>query len=125
MELTEHRGGNHHVVREVSGQAVRIDRTSYHNSLILGARYLETDWPVTSLSELTGKRLDPLLQADPELVIIGAGEVHQILDVEIQRVFIERGIGIECMTLPAAARTFNILMSENRRALAAFILPKR
>ena len=123
MELTEHRTGNHHVVREVSAATVRIDQTTYDRSLIVGARYLETDWPVVSLADLDESTLSPLLQAKPELVVIGIGQVHQILDIEIQRTFIERGIGIECMTLPAAARTFNILMSENRRALTAFILP--
>lgn len=123
MELTEHRGGNHHVVREVSQHAVRIDQTTYYNSLVLGARYLKADWPIGSLGELNKELLDPLLRPEPELVVIGAGQAHQILDLEIQRLFIAQGIGIECMTLAAAARTFNILMSENRRALAAFILP--
>ncbi len=125
MELTEHKAGNHHVVREVSAESIRIDQTTYKRSLILGARYLETDWPVFSLADLDETTLTPLLEPKPELVVIGVGQVHQILDIEIQRTFIQHGIGIECMTVPAAARTFNILMSENRRALTAFILPKR
>ncbi len=122
MELTEHKPGNHHVVRAVTAHSVRIDQATYTASLILGARYLEPDWPVRFLSDLNETTLAPLFAPQPELVIIGAGQTHQVLGLEIQRAFIERGIGIESMTLPAAARTFNVLMSENRRALAAFIL---
>ena len=34
-----------------------------------------------------------------------------------------RGIGIEVMDNAAAARTFNVLATEGRRVLAAFLLP--
>ena len=122
MELTEHKPGNHHVVRAVTEGSVRVDQTTYTASLILGARYLEASWPVNSLADLNETTLAPLIAPEPELVIIGIGQTHQVLGIDIQRFFIERGIGIESMTLPAAARTFNVLMSENRRALAAFIL---
>lgn len=121
MELTEHTTGNYHVIREIREGMVRIDRENYTSSLILGARYLETDWPVAGLNDLDESTLAPLLAPEPELVIIGVGERQQILDPSVQIEFVKRGIGVECMTLSAAARTFNVLMSENRRALAALI----
>lgn len=125
MDLTEHKPGNHHVIREVLGGAVRIDQERYTTSLILGARYLETEWPVTRLEDLDETTLEPLIAPEPELVIIGIGTRHQVLAPEIQMHFLKRGIGVESMTLDAAARTFNVLMSENRRALAALILAKQ
>lgn len=125
MDLTEHKPGNHHVVRSVTDRSVRVDQTTYDSSLILGARYLESDWPVNSLADLDEATLAPLVAPEPELVVIGVGRTHQVLGNDIQRFFIQRGVGIESMTLAAAARTFNVLMSENRRALAAFILAHR
>ncbi|QOC23677.1 hypothetical protein IC757_05945 [Wenzhouxiangella sp. AB-CW3] len=122
MELTEHRQGNHHVIREVTDQGVRIDQAIYHASLVVGARFLETDWPVCSLDDLDEDRLSVLLGPQPELVVVGIGRTHQVPPIELQMRFVEQGIGFECMTLPAAARTFNVLMSENRRALAALIM---
>lgn len=124
MDLTEHKPGRHHVIREISGDGIRIDDTLHSRSLILGARYLETEWPVGSLQDLDEHTLAPLIEPQPELVIIGVGMRQQILDIESQRIFVRQGIGIECMTLPAAARTFNVLMSEDRRALAALIFPE-
>lgn len=123
MDLTEHKPGDYHVIREVLEDAIRIDQERYTTSLILGARYLETDWPVTRLEDLDETTLEPLVAPEPELVIIGFGTRHRVLAPETQMHFLERGIGVESMTLYAAARTFNVLMSENRRALAALILP--
>lgn len=124
MQLTEHKPGDHHVIREIREGVVRIDREEYTTSLILGARYLETAWPVTGLDDLDGPALEPLLAPEPEVVIIGVGERQQILAPSVQIEFVKRGIGVECMTLSAAARTFNVLMSENRRALAGLIQPR-
>ncbi len=124
MDLTEHRPGNHHVIRAITDGGIRIDDTLYHSSLVLGARFLQTAWPVRALGDLNDTTLKTLIQPRPELVIIGIGQKHQPLDLDVQRLFVEQGIGVECMTLPAAARTFNILMSENRRALAGLILGK-
>lgn len=123
MELTEHRAGNHHLIREVTEAGIGVDGMVYQRSLIVGARYLETEWPVGSLTDLNESTLRPLIELQPELVLIGVGWTHQVPDPEMQRRLIQHGIGVECMTLPAAARTFNVLMSENRRALAGLIFP--
>lgn len=125
MELTEHRPGNYHVVRKITADGIQIDDTSYSESLILGARLLETSWPVRSYADLSSDSIEPLLTHQPEVVLLGFGEQQSFPPVEVQRRFLRAGVGLECMTLAAAARTFNVLMSENRRALAGLILPTR
>ncbi len=122
MQLTEHRPGNHHVVRRVDSRAVWIDDQRIEHSLIVGARFLRTDWPVRDLADLNEQALTPIFELSPELVLIGFGDQQQFVAPSLQRRFFEQGIGLECMTLPAACRTFNVLMSENRRAIAALIL---
>lgn len=122
MLLTEHKPGNHHAIRRVDQSGILIDDQLHTSSLILGARLIDPDWPVHSLDQLTAETIEPLLRLEPELVLIGIGQQQQFPTVEIQREFLRRGIGLECMTLDAACRTFNILMSENRRALAGLIL---
>ncbi len=123
MQLIEHRTGNYHAIRRVAGDGIQIDEQLYRSSLILGARYLDDSWPVRSLADLDEQRIRPLLQLQPELVLIGFGDRQQFPPQSIQHCFINAGIGFECMTLAAACSTFNILMSENRRALAGLILP--
>lgn len=123
MQMTEHRPGAHHYVRRVAETELTIDDTVYRSSLILGARLLHSDWPVSQLDQLQEATVAPLLEHQPELVLIGCGLRPGLLPPRIQRLFLERGIGLECMSLAAACRTFNILMSENRRAIAGLILP--
>ena len=123
MQLTEHKPGDHHVVRQVGTNSINIDQTDYLESLILGARLLQTDWPVRSYSDLTEQTIKPLIEHRPEVVLLGFGKRQSFPSIDIQREFLKLGIGLECMTLDAAARTFNVLMSENRRAMAGLILP--
>jgi len=122
MELTEHTAGNHHQIRGVEPGRVLVSGQWYASSLVVGARYLDPDWRVANLNELDQARIAALVELRPELVIVGVGQRQQLLSHEIQFGFIRHGIGVECMTLDAAARTFNVLMSEDRRALAALII---
>jgi uncharacterized protein len=123
MQLTEHLPGDHHVVRSVDEHSVVIDDRRYTGSIIVGARLLDDDWPVHRLDDLDQEQIAPLIEHRPELVILGIGDRQQIAAPELQRAFYRHGIGLECMTLPAACRTFNVLMSENRRAVAGLVLP--
>ncbi len=122
MQLTEHNAGPHHQIHGVEPGRVRVSGNWYESSLLVGARYLDPDWPVERLEDLDEQSAAPLIALGPELVIVGCGRRQRFLPHAVQREFIRHGIGIECMTLDAAARTFNVLMSENRRALAAMIM---
>lgn len=122
MDLTEHTAGDHHQIRGVEPGRVFVTDQWYDSSLVVGARYLDPDWPVTGMDALDDARIAALVELGPELVVLGVGQQQQFLPPEAQLAFIRHGIGVECMTLDAAARTFNVLMSENRRALAALII---
>ncbi|WP_376697217.1 Mth938-like domain-containing protein [Wenzhouxiangella sp. EGI_FJ10305] len=122
MDLTEHTAGNYHQIRGIEPHRVFVTDQWYTSSLLVGAHYLEPDWPVDSLAGLGEEHIGPLIELGPELVVFGAGQTQQFLPHAMQRAFFRQGIGVECMTLDAAARTFNVLMSENRRALAALII---
>jgi uncharacterized protein len=122
MQLTEHKPGNHHHIRSVDKHGLVIDDRRFTSSLIVGARLLHTDWPVLHLEDLNEQTIEPLIEHRPEVVVLGFGTVQAFPDPAIQSAFMNHGVGIECMTLDAACRTFNVLMSENRRALAGLII---
>ncbi len=123
LNLTEHKPGNHHAIRSARPDRLVIDDREFTSSLIVGARLLNPDWPVCALSDLDKDTVAALLDPQPEVVLLGAGDRPQFPSAAIQQLFLRHGVGLECMTLVAAARTFNVLMSENRRALAGLILP--
>jgi uncharacterized protein len=121
MHLTEHKPGNHYFVRAVEMHRVLIGDQYYDSSLIVGARLIETNWPIRALSALCPEHLSPMLSHQPELILLGAGTRQQFASREVLGTCLQQGVGLECMTLEAACQTFNILMSENRRVIMGLI----
>jgi uncharacterized protein len=80
-------------------------------------------WPVTSIAEITGSTLDPIFaEGDAlELLLLGTGLDIAAIPERIRLRFREARIGLDVMQTGAAARTYNILLAENRRVGAALI----
>jgi uncharacterized protein len=79
-------------------------------------------WEVQAPGALTPAHFDRIAQARPELVVFGSGARLRFPAPALLRSLIEAGIGIETMDTAAACRTFNVLVSEGRRAMGALLL---
>ncbi len=55
--------------------------------------------------------------------MLGTGSRQLFLSPEQMRAFPPRRFGIECMTTPAACRTFGVLAAEGRRVIAILFPP--
>lgn len=80
------------------------------------------DWAPTSATDLSQQDLAPLLDERPEVLLLGTGSRLVWPQIEIQAAFATAGIGLEVMDTGAACRTYNILMADQRRVVAALIL---
>ena len=80
-------------------------------------------WPVASMADLTDEVLDPIFtEGDAlELLLFGTGLDIAALPARSATRFREAGIGLDVMQTGAAARTYNILLAENRKVGAALI----
>jgi uncharacterized protein len=80
-------------------------------------------WPVTQFSEITVESLQPVLdEADAiDFLLIGTGTDIAFVPPTLRERFREAGITIEGMATGAAARTYNVLVGEDRRVAAALI----
>lgn len=109
-------------IRSYADHEVRIsERTLTHSCLITTDRVVD-DWSARSVSELSIADLQPIFALNPEIVILGTGPRQQFPSPAIQAAFLAREIGLEVMATGPACRTFNVLLSEERRVLAAMIL---
>ncbi|MEY8878622.1 MAG: Mth938-like domain-containing protein [Leptothrix sp. (in: b-proteobacteria)] len=79
-------------------------------------------WPCARFDDLAEGHFEALLALQPELVVIGCGAQHRFVSPRLMRALIQQGIGVECMDTPAACRTYNILVSEHRRVVAALLI---
>jgi len=80
-------------------------------------------WPVTSFAEVTLESLQPILdEAETiDFLILGIGREIAFLPSSLRDPFKAAGITVEAMATPAAARTYNVLVGEERRVAAALI----
>jgi len=99
----------------INGQ--RVDR-----SLIVTPQSLHQDWRPRSVEDLRREDLQPLIDLEPEVVLLGTGARQQFPDARLLLPLYQLHIGTEVMDTSAACRTFNIIASEGRRVAAALML---
>jgi uncharacterized protein len=107
-----------HLVRRYGGGEIVIGEQTITRPLIVSPTQLLLDWSASSLEELSEAQLEPLLGFGADVVLLGAGERQSFASREVRAVFRGRRIALECMTLGAACRTYNILASEQRNVVA-------
>ncbi len=112
-------GRNH--IRSVSDEGVRIGDDLYPGALIVAAEAVIDDWAPDSLEALDEEHLAAILTLEPEVVLLGTGAKQQFLHPSRLAPLYRAGIGIEIMTTAAACRTFNVLVAEERRVVAALL----
>ena len=79
-------------------------------------------WPVAAFAEVTAETLAEVLAGTGvELLLIGTGAEPQPIPKALRAAAREAGIGIDAMATPAACRTYNILLSEQRAVAAALL----
>lgn len=80
-------------------------------------------WPVTRFAEITADSLQPVLDEaeDIDFLLIGTGADIAFIPSALRDLLKERGITVEGMATGAAARTYNVLVGEDRRVAAALI----
>ena len=80
-------------------------------------------WPVTAPGELDLASLEPVRAASPapDILVIGLGPTFSLFPPPLRRAIREWGIVVEAMATPAACRTYNVLLAEERRVAAALI----
>lgn len=105
-------------IREAEPGLVRIGTDEFRHDVALTADGNVIDFSLPAMDSLTEKRLGELLQAEPEMLIIGTGWKSMLPPRELVFAMARRGVGIEVMDTPAACRTFNILVGEGRRPAA-------
>lgn len=79
------------------------------------------DW-APSLGELLPSHLEALRELEPEILLLGTGARLHFPTQDCLAVFLEQGIGVEVMDTAAACRTYNILLAEGRRVVAALFM---
>jgi uncharacterized protein len=122
MKFTLETSSRVNLIRGYSPQEIRVGEQHVHTSCIVSADTVIADWEPASFAELTPAHLEKILALKPEVVLLGTGPTQHFPAAGIRSALAARGVGLEVMDLGAACRTFNILVQEERRVVAALFL---
>jgi len=98
-----------------------VDGTLYPGGIIISGNQIIEDFAVTRLAQINDQHIEQIHGLDPELVLIGCGKQQPVPDHRQFIPLLQQGIGVEIMTTDAACRTYNVVVSEGRAAVAALM----
>jgi uncharacterized protein len=122
MRFTQDLTSNVNIIRSYGQGELRINDEVFTNTMIVSASSLRAEPGLANVADLTAEHAAHILEFEPELVLIGTGQRQVFPEAAFGAQFLRSGIGFEAMNTGAACRTFNVLVSEQRRVVALLIL---
>jgi len=100
---------------------VSVNAVRYTSNLIVQPDRLIPDWTIARFKTLSVADFEFLAALDNEIILLGTGNQLRFPHPELSQPLIQARKGLEVMTTQAACRTYNILISEGRKATAALL----
>ncbi|MDZ7749569.1 MAG: Mth938-like domain-containing protein [Halofilum sp. (in: g-proteobacteria)] len=122
MKLSLDTGTASHLIRHYDDGGITINETRYTRDLIVMPKAVIDDWASAPVAELTPDHFAVIGDHAREILLLGTGRVQRFPPARLMAELGRQGIGLEVMDTPAACRTYNVLMSEDRRVAAALMI---
>ncbi len=101
---------------------VTVSGERFEHSIVVTPEQVFSDWQPQGFDALNEAHFAYLLTLKPEVVLLGTGSQQRFPHPHLYQALTAARISVECMDTPAACRTYNILMAEDRRVVAGILL---
>jgi uncharacterized protein len=101
---------------------VTVNQSVYRRSLVVTPARVVADWPPQSFAEFAAPHFELLRELNPEVVLLGTGGRLRFPRAVDTQSLAQANIGLEVMDTGAACRTYNLLMQDGRRVVAALLM---
>lgn len=118
MRFHQDPGSSGNIIRAYGAGELKINDEVFTRPVIVSSSAIAPAPPLAAAEELAAPHAAALLALEPELVLIGTGARQIFPAAEFGAAFLRAGVGCEVMSTGAACRTFNVLVSEERRVVA-------
>lgn len=88
---------------------------------VMRGALLITPWSAQSWGGIADSATPLTLAGQVDLLLLGFGDAIQPVPKPFRQAMEAAGIAVEPMSTPAAARTYNVLLSEGRRVMVALL----
>ena len=109
-------------IRHVERGRIRIGDEVITENIVLFRESVRRGFTPAEEGRLSECDIESLIAEKPEIIIFGTGWNAALPPRELVFALARKGIGFETMDTPAACRTFNILIGEDRDVAAILLL---
>jgi uncharacterized protein len=122
MDITPVIPKGHNIIKGYGDMTFKINDDEYQSSLIVSPEEV-IKWQAESHTDISVPILEESVKfEDTEILLIGCGSTHKPIEDKVIIGLQKSGVGVEVMTTGAACRTYNVLLAEGRKVVAALIL---
>ena len=121
MDVTPLVKADTQIIQSYSNGVFRVSGETYECPILVRAN-LTSVWDVKGdFADLSAEDFEPLIKdaAEIDVVLLGCGKSIQFLPTELRNALKEKGLSVDVMDTGAACRTYNVIMAEGRRVVAA------
>lgn len=122
MDLSENRSNHPNLIISADAQSCTVGQTQHKNSIIIPTNGEVTECQASSAEELTADLIEKICAYQPEVIVLATGREIVFPDPDVLDSVVKQNIGFEVLSNQAAARTFNVLLSENRQVVCLMII---
>jgi len=122
MDLSENRTSHPNLIAAANAQSCTIGQVVYERSIIIPSHNPVAETALRQVTDLQHETFLALCDHEPELVILATGQEIIFPEPDILEPLVKNHIGLEVLSNQAAARTFNVLLSESRRAVCLMLI---
>lgn len=109
-------------IQSYSDNTIQINSIIYTNSVLVSREEIISDLTIKNIEELDDEFIKRCMPLKPEIIIVGHNHPGKFPSPTIMSDLSKQRIALECMTIGAACRTFNVLLSEARAVIVVLII---
>jgi uncharacterized protein len=121
MRFHQDSSSSSNLIRSYGTGEIKINDTAFNAPVIVSSSAIEPGPAIAAVHELSAPHAAAVLAHQPDVVLLGTGARQSFPSPEFSATFLSAGVGFEVMDTGAACRTFNVLVSEQRRVVALLI----
>ena len=122
MDLSESVTKHPNIIKSAAADYCEFYHQTYRQSILIPWDDSIEAVDINSVSSLNTRFIKKLAKLKPEVILLATGDRIVFPDTDILSPLVKNNIGFEVLDNQAAARTFNILMSEERKVLCLMLM---
>jgi uncharacterized protein len=122
MDVTPLLRPGQQIIQSYADGGFRVSAQMYQGAVFIWPDKTRA-WSLASFDALQVSDFSPIYEHDPlpDVVLFGTGSTQKFLLPALRQQLREKGLVIEVMDTGAACRTYNVLLAEGRRVVAALL----